>query len=443
LPVLSCGSRESVFESLPCSVSNPSRTNLCIDNRPEATNIKSMLELEEARRRILAAVQPLPPESVALNAATDRILAEDVASPIDLPPFDNSAMDGYAVQATDVSSASAGSPVELRIIGRVPAGETFPGSVKSGTCVRIFTGSPLPAGADAVAMQEDSKLDPSKDSAVLILDRIKPWENIRFRGEDVKRGTTLASAGERLTPTQIGLFGAVGLSELKVSRQPTVGLLATGTELTEPGAPLNPGKIYESNRLALAPLLARSGASARILPLVPDTLADTKSALASGFAECDAVLTTGGVSVGELDFVRQAFEELGGKLDFWKVAIKPGKPFVFGQMGSKFLFGLPGNPVSAFVTFLLLVRPALLHWQRAIHVNPPSTPGILIEPLSNDADRRHFVRVHADQQGRVKLSGAQASHLLASLASANGLLDVPPNTTLPEGTHVRVIRLDG
>ena len=392
---------------------------------------------------MLAAIQPLPSESVALNAAANRILAEDVVSPIDLPAFDNSAMDGYAVQAADVSSASAESPAVLAIVGRVPAGQTFPGSVESGTCVRIFTGSPLPAGADAVVMQEDTRLDVSTGNTVLILDRAKPWENIRFRGEDLKRGATLARAGERLTPTQMGLFGAVGLNELKVSRRPKVALLATGTELTEPGMPLGPGKIYESNRIALAPLAVNSGACASVLPLVLDTLADTKAALAGAFSECDAVLTTGGVSVGDLDFVRQAFEGLGGKLDFWKVAIKPGKPFVFGQMGSKFLFGLPGNPVSAVVTFLLLVRPALLHWQRATEVNPPSTPGILVEPLSNDADRRHFVRVHADQQGQVRSSGVQASHLLASLALANGLVDVPPNTTLPVGSSVSVIRLDG
>lgn len=401
-----------------------------------------MLELEEAQRRILAAVRPLPAESVALNAAAGRILAEDVVAPIDLPAFDNSAMDGYAVQAADVSSASADSPSVLKIIGRVPAGQVFPASVQPGTCIRIFTGSPLPAGADAVVMQEDSRLDPSKEGEVQILDRIGPWENIRFRGEDVKQGTTLVSAGERLTPAQIGLLAAVGLTEVQAGRQPTVGLLATGTELTEPGRPLDPGKIYESNRLALFPLLTKSGARAQILPLVSDTLADTTSALASGLAECDAIVTTGGVSVGDLDFVRPAFEDLGGKLEFWKVALKPGKPFVFGNMGSKYFFGLPGNPVSALVTFLLLVRPALLRWQRANQVTPSSTPGILKEPLSNDADRRHFMRVFADGQGYVRSSGSQASHLLGSLAMANGLVDVPPNTTLPAGSRVSVIQLD-
>jgi molybdopterin molybdotransferase len=401
-----------------------------------------MLELEEARRRILAAIQPLPWESVELNAAAGRILAEDVVSPIDLPAFDNSAMDGYAVRAADVSSAGAESPVPLRLIGRVPAGEAFSQTVKSGTCARIFTGSALPAGADAVVMQEDTKLDESKDNQVLVFDPVKLWANIRFRGEDVKRGVTLARSGDPVVPPQIGLFGATGLNRLKVTRRPVVGLLATGTELTEPGTALGPGRIYESNRLALAPLMVKSGACARILPLVSDSLADTKSALSFGFGECDAVVTTGGVSVGDLDFVRQAFEELGGKLDFWKVAMKPGKPFVFGQKGAQFLFGLPGNPVSAFVTFLLLVRPALLHWQGATQVDPRSTPGTLIEPLSNDSDRRHFVRVHTDEQGEVKSSGAQASHLLASLAAANGLVEVPPESTLPAGTRVRVIRLD-
>ncbi len=401
-----------------------------------------MLELEEARRRILAAIHPLPAEPVMLKAATGRILAEDLVAPLDLPSFDNSAMDGYAVRAGDVATASAESPAPLRIIGRVPAGDVFPNLIEPGTCVRIFTGSPLPGGADAVVMQEDTRLDTADENTVLVLDRVRPWENIRFRGEDLKRGVTLAQTGERLTAMQIGLCGATGLVGAKVTRRPVVGLIATGTELTEPGTPLGAGKIYESNRLALASLLAKAGACPVIFPLVPDTMVDTKAALAAAFAQCDGVVTTGGVSVGEFDFVRHSFEELGGSLGFWKVAIKPGKPFVFGQWGAKFLFGLPGNPVSAIVTFLLLVLPAILRWQNANHVDPPSVPGTLREPLENDGDRRHFVRVHFDERSEVRASGAQASHLLASLASANGLVEVPPRSVLAASTRVSVIRLD-
>jgi molybdopterin molybdotransferase len=377
-------------------------------------NIRTMLELEEARQRLFDAIQPLPAENAPLRDTAGRVLAEAVASPIDLPPFDNSAMDGYAVRSADVAAATAESPVSLKVAGHVPAGAVFTGTVQPGTCVRIFTGSPLPEGADAVVMQEDTRVEASQPGAVLILDRAKPWENVRFRGEDAKTGTVLARAGEAVTPGRIGLMAAAGISLVNVHRRPIVGLLATGSELIEAGQPLPPGKIYESNRAALQQALD----------------------------ECDAVVTSGGVSVGELDFVKAAFEKLGGKMDFWKVAIKPGKPFVFGRRGEKLLFGLPGNPVSAMVTFLLLVRPALRRWQGATDVLPPVVHGILAEALTNHGDRRHFMRVRMDENGEVRSAGAQASHLLNSLALANGLAEVPPNTTLAAGAPVRVIRID-
>jgi molybdopterin molybdotransferase len=227
-----------------------------------------------------------------------------------------------------------------------------------------------------------------------------------------------------------------------VRRQPVVGLLATGSELLEAGQTAQSGKIFESNRITLAPLLARAGAVPRRFPLVRDTLEETRNALTSAFAECDAVVTTGGVSVGELDFVKSAFEQLGGALEFWKVSIRPGKPFVFGRLGEKFLFGLPGNPVSAAVTFLVLVRPVLLRWQGAERVEMPSHPGTLSEPLANVGDRRHFMRVIADEQGAVRPASGQASHQLGSLAQANGLVDVPPKTILAAGTNVRVLRIE-
>ena len=212
-----------------------------------------------------------------------------------------------------------------------------------------------------------------------------------------------------------------------------VGLLATGSELQEPGQPLAPGQIYESNRIALAALMQRAGAVPRTFPLVADALAATSLALADAFNQCDAVVTSGGVSVGEMDFIKRAFEQIGGELEFWKVAIKPGRPFVFGRCRGKLLFGLPGNPVSALVTFLLLVRPALLRWQGATDVSLPAHPGVLAEPLANDGERRHFMRVKVDPTGKVRSAGVQASHVLSSVAAANGLVDVPPNTTLACG----------
>ncbi len=401
-----------------------------------------MLELEEALKRILSTIQPLGHESVALTDAADRVLAEPIVSPVDLPQFDNSAMDGYAVRAADLAAASTEQPVSLQVRGRVAAGAVFTNHVAAGTCVRLFTGSPLPEGADAVVMQEDTRLDPSRPGTVWFLEAVRPWENVRPRGEDAKRGAMLAEAGDRLTFGQIGLLAAAGLHELKVSRQPRVGLLATGNELAEPGRSLQPGQIYESNRAMLAALVKLAGAQPDIFPLVPDTKEATRSALERALARCDAAITTGGVSVGAFDFVRAAFEQMGGELNFWKVAIKPGKPFVFGRFGEKFLFGLPGNPVSALVTFLLLARPALSRMQGACEPGLSQCPGTLTGPLTNPANRRHFMRVVQDHAGRVRSVGAQASHLLSSVAKANGLVDVPPQTTFASGATVTVLRWD-
>jgi len=401
-----------------------------------------MLSLEEARERMLKCFEPLAAERVAVASAAGRFLAEPVVAPVDLPGFDNSAMDGYAVRAADVAAAKADSPVELKLVGATAAGEVFGGSVEQGTCVRVFTGSALPAGADAVVMQEDTRAAATDPDAVLVLDAAKPWENVRFRGEDVKRGATVLAAGERISAVRAGLLAALGLDSVAVRSQPVVGLLATGSELLEPGQALSPGKIFESNRVTLAPLLTKAGAGPRVFSLVRDTLEGTRGALEEAFAKSDAVVTTGGVSVGELDFVKAAFESLGGKMEFWKVAIRPGKPFVFGRLGGKFLFGLPGNPVSAVVTFLVLVRPALLRWQGAAQMDLPSHPGALAEPLANPGDRRHFMRVRADERGAVWPAGAQASHLLSSLSQANGLVEVPPKTVWPAGTPVAVLRIE-
>ena len=401
-----------------------------------------MLQFEEALARVLAAVPSPTRENVPLNEAAGRVLADRIRSPLDLPSFDNSAMDGYALRATDVASAKPDSPVRLRLVGKVPAGKTLAGKVTAGTCVRLFTGSPLPTGADAVVMQEDTCVEPSLAGDVLILAPVEPGESVRLRAEDVKQGSTLAEAGDLLTAGRVGLLAAVGLDSVPAGRQPVVGLLATGSELQEPGQPLAPGRIYESNRLALAAVLKNAGAVPVTFPLVVDLLAETRAALEDAFSQCDAVVTSGGVSVGEMDFIKQAFEQMGGELHFWKVAIKPGRPFVFGRYRGKLLFGLPGNPVSALVTFLLLVRPALLRWQGATDVSLPAHPGVLAEPLANHGERRHFMRVSVDPAGKVRSAGRQASHALSSMAVANGLVDVPPNTTLAAGTAVAVLRWD-
>jgi molybdopterin molybdotransferase len=399
-----------------------------------------MLELEEALSRILEAMPTPISETIPLGAAHGRIVVAVINSPINLPIFDNSAMDGYAVRAANVASASATAPVRLRVQGRVPAGESFSGEVADGGCVRVFTGSPLPKGADAVVMQEDTRVEMGENHDILVMDRAKPWENVRIGGEDIKQGTEVAKKGDRVTAGRLSLLAATGLREIKVGRKPVVGLMATGSELREAGEELGPGNIYESNRIGLAALIHLAGAAPRIFRLVPDTGQHVRSALESAFNECDVLITSGGVSVGEMDFVKSAFAEIGGELQFWRVAIKPGRPFVFGRYRDKFLFGLPGNPVSALVTFLLMVRPALLRWQGASDISLPGFPGVLAEALINRGPRRHFMRVKMDSDGKVFSGGVQASHMLGSLAQANGLIDVPPDTTLITGTSVRVLR---
>jgi len=394
-----------------------------------------MQSLEAALETILSTLPAPEAESVPVAEAAGRFLVRDVTARTDLPAFDNSAMDGYAVRSADLKTA----PATLRLIGETPAGKPFTDPVGPGECVRIFTGSPVPDGADAVVMQEDTEADGDR---IRVNDTARPFEHIRLRGEDVKTGQRLLQAGDRLTPGAIGLLLAAGAPEVSVARRPLIGLLATGDELKSPGQPLEPGQIYESNRHLLAALVEQCGCRSRVYDLVPDTLDDTRAALGKAFEDCDAVLTTGGVSVGDHDHVRDAFTALGGTLDFWRVRIKPGKPFAFGRLGQRLLFGLPGNPVSAFVTFMLLARPALLRWQDARQIALPTHPAVLEETLVNRGDRRHFMRLRVDAEGRASSAGAQGSHMLHSLAAANALIDVPPGATIEAGRTVTVQRFD-
>ena len=396
-----------------------------------------MLDLETALARLMESLPPATAERVAVAESVGRFLAEKILSPLDLPAFDNSAMDGYAVRYDDVRAASQDSPARLNIAAKIPAGEMFAGELQASECARVFTGAPVPRGADAVVMQEDTRIDAGH---ILVLDAVAPGENVRKRAEDVSKGDTLVDVGDEVSPNKIALLAATGIDRLLVGRRPHVAIVATGSELREPGQPLLPGQIYESNRAMLSPLITSCGGVPKTFSLVPDSLEATKVALQNAFSSSDIVVTSGGVSVGELDFVKAAFESLGGELQFWKVAMRPGKPFVFGKLGGKFLFGLPGNPVSAFVTFLLLVRPAILRWQGAKNVSLPTHPAILGESISNPGDRRHFVRVRVGADGKIFSAGKQSSHALSSLAAADGLLDVPPLTTLSSSSVANMLR---
>lgn len=398
-----------------------------------------MITLENALERIQSELRPMPAVRIPVGEAAGFSAAETVRAPFDLPRFDYSAMDGYVVRSGDLGSASVASPVSLRLSGCIPAGAAGSLPVGDGECLRIFTGSPIPRRGNAVVMQEDVSLDPD-GSRVWFKDSVKPWENIRMAGEDIRRDAPVLEKGSPIGLGGIALLASLGVPEVLVGGLPTVGVISTGSELREPGGvPLVEGEIYESNRSMILAGLKRLNALPKVFPVVPDDLALTREAIGNAFDACDLVITSGGVSVGKFDFVKEAFESLGGRIELWRIAVKPGKPFVFGQLGERFLFGLPGNPVSAFVTFVLLVAPAIRRLQGADDTSWPTRFGRLDESLSNPGDRRHFMRVHVNAQSRVRSAGLQASHALRSLSQANGLVDVPPGATLAVGSEVRVI----
>jgi len=362
-----------------------------------------------------------------------------VVSAEDLPSFDNSAMDGYAVRSADLQRATKEVPVALQCRGETAAGQAPASELGAGECWRIFTGAPLPAGADAVVMQEDVTPVAGTADGIEFRESVRPWENIRFKGEDIKRGTPLGNTGSRISFGLIAALGAVGVNEVEVGGRPRVGLLATGDELVEPGRTRRAGQVFESNRVMLESMIQEAGGIPTCYPIVADESQATQRALARAFQECDVVITSGGVSVGEHDHVKAAFESLGGTLEFWRIAMRPGKPFVAGRLDSRIFFGLPGNPVSAAVTFLLLVRPALIRLQGGTALQLPRAKGTLSVAVSNPGSRRHFVRVSVDAKGRVTPVGPQGSHVLSGLAQANGLIDLPPQSDWPVGREVEAL----
>lgn len=398
-----------------------------------------MIELEEAQQRILALALPLEAETISLWDADGRVTAEPVNSLVDLPVFDNSAMDGYALQVADQDRLGGEGQSGIEVVGEIPAGSASSVTVKPGTCVRIFTGSLLPDGADAVIMQEDVEvLEDGGKRRIRILDRVKPWENVRFQGEEIRQGQALCEAGQELGPAYLALLSHAGVSSIKVQRRLKVGILATGEELVEPGAALQRGQIYESNRIAYAALIRNAGAEALVYSIVPDDLSATCRAMDQAFSECDWVLTSGGVSVGEHDYVRDAFEKLGGESIFWKIRMKPGKPFAMGRLShGKLWFGAPGNPVSGLVSFHLLVAPAIRKAHGITNPLPAWRTGALADSVNNPGNRRHFVRGQMIDSGVLKPLTGQASHRLSSIADASLILDIPAGSTMSAGSEVR------
>ncbi|MDK9725462.1 MAG: molybdopterin molybdotransferase MoeA [Sterolibacteriaceae bacterium MAG5] len=389
---------------------------------------KPLLPFEEALDKLLAAARRVKGvDRLPLWEAVGRVLAEPVVSAIDVPPLDNSAMDGYAVRLADVTAPGA----RLAIAQRIPAGNVGH-TLAPGTAARIFTGAPVPPGADAVVMQE---LCEHAGEDVMINHVPKPGEHIRRAAEDIAAGAEVLAVGTRLRPQAIGMAASVGAAQLAVYRRLSVGLLSTGSELVQPGEPLPPGAIYNSNRAMLVALLEGLGCQVEDLGNVPDTLADTRKALRKAGALHDLVITTGGVSVGEEDHVKPAVEA-EGELGLWNIAIKPGKPLAFGKVGNADFIGLPGNPVAAFATFLMLVRPFILKCQGASALAPRRLTLTAGFEWTKPGPRREFLRARYGADGCLELFPNQSSAVLTSTLWGDGLVDNPAGQVIRAGDAV-------
>ncbi len=384
-----------------------------------------LLSLDDALAQLLASVSPLGcTESVSTFDADARVLAEDVVSELQVPAFDNSGMDGYAVRSSDIPEAGA----VLQVTQRIPAGADLSNAkpLEALSAARIFTGAPIPEGADAVVMQEDCVVVNECEGGIRINTVPAKAQWIRRAGEDVRKGSTVLARGTRLSPAELGLAASVGMANLNVAAKPRVALFSTGDELVMPGevspSSLKAGSIYNSNRFFLRALLVRMGCQVTDLGIVPDNRAATMEALSSAASQHDLIVTSGGVSVGEEDHIKPAVQLLG-ELNLWQIAMKPGKPFAFGHVNKTHFVGLPGNPVSSFVTFLLLVRPLILKLQ--------GTTNVALQPVSFRADfdwpradkRREFLRVRRNLSGGLDIFPNQSSGVLTSAVWGDGLVD--------------------
>jgi molybdopterin molybdotransferase len=387
-----------------------------------------MISEEEARNRILEAVSPRPERTVLLSDALDCFSARDVVARLPLPMFDNSAMDGYAVVA---SSSRKGA--RLKVIGEQPAGPDRQLRISPGEAVRIFTGAPIPAGADAVVMQEDTTRE--NDEVVVNVD-IDPGEFVRRRGCDLADGQKILARGQRLRPTTIALLASQGFTDVTISDEVNAAVVSTGDEIVMPGRKLDQGQIYDSNSILLQALLQRCGASVTSVEHCPDRRELLIDAIRCRIKN-HVLVIAGGVSVGEHDLVQATLRSLGAKIDIWRVAIKPGKPFLFGQVNGCAVFGLPGNPVSAFVTFLQFVRPAILKMMGANDLDLPKTPARLTVDLTNEGDRAHYFRGKIEN-GTFAPIGRQESHALFGLSQSNALLRLAVGESLKAGAIVDV-----
>jgi len=413
----------------------------------------NLMPVKAALKYILEHIHPLNDEELPVTQCLNRVLAADVIAPDNIPPFANSAMDGYAVIAKDVAQASADRPVTLCVTENIPAGKAPQKEVKPEQAARIMTGAPMPAGANAVVRFEDTSeaiaVHGLSNNQVAILHSAAPFDNVRPAGEDVKAGSAVLKKGHRLRPQDIGLLAAAGQGKVKVYRLPRVAILATGNELAGIDKPLTPGKIRNSNEYTQAALVQSYGAEAVMLGVARDTTRELTAKLSEGLAQgVDLFLTSAGVSVGDYDVVKNVLAQ-EGQMHFWQVAIKPGKPLAFGTINGVPLIGLPGNPVASMVAFEVFARPAILKMSGSLNLEKPTLSAILQEDVKNSG-RRHYMRAllyEAEGEYRVTTRGSgvqvQGSGILSSLVWANALVVVPNKTTfLPAGSSVKVWLLD-
>jgi molybdopterin molybdotransferase len=397
-----------------------------------------MISEQQARAKILDALRPLPTRKISIVQALDSFAAEDYFARFPLPMFDNSAMDGYAVIAKDCSPRRIRPSADkigarLRVVGEQPAGVDRKLCVSSGEAVRIFTGAPMPAGGDAVVMQEDVARD--GDEVVVNAD-VEVDQFIRKRGCDLSEGQKIIVKGERLNETKIALLASQGFEEVAVGGEMRAAIISTGDELAKPGEELRAGQIYDSNSILLQSLLQRCGAVVASNEHCRDD-AESLGKVFQAATKNEILIVSGGVSVGEHDLVQSTLRDLGAKIDIWRVAIKPGKPFLFGRLRDCFVFGLPGNPVSAFVTFLQFVRPAILKMMGAANVEMAKVLARLDVDLTNEGDRAHYIRGRLEN-GLFAPIGRQESHALFGLSQANALLRMEAGESLKAGDRVNV-----
>ncbi len=400
-----------------------------------------MISVEEAQAQVLKGATPLGIESVDLMEGVGRVLAEPLVAPHDLPPFDNAAMDGYALRAEETLAATPDAPVHLRLVGESMAGKGYTCPLHPGEAVVISTGAPVPAHANAVLPLEQAEV---QNGHLLIREPVKPGAHIRPKGLDVQAGTTLLIAGTRLQLPHIGLLAALGLTPLKVYRRPRVALLTTGSELLPYDAPLQPDAIRDSNRVMLCQWLKAWGVPYAFAGVVPDELSAIIARLEQTLSEAEVTILTGGVSVGARDLVKPALQQLGARIVFWRVNMKPGKPILFARHGKQAIFGLPGNPLAIVVGCLLFVRPYLSALEGEAHPAPRYLMARLSTPVHKQEARAELLtaQLHAEPDGTLSITPtpAQGSSLLGSLAQANAFLYLPAGEShYPAGTLVNAL----